>query len=107
MTVEQNINSDTGKRHFGTCSTRAQERNERWMAKQDAREARRAAREARHMARAQRPRRDWTFEVKIGEKVYTFSWRWHPGEPQPQAASDASAEAPEAGNAPDASITGQ
>lgn len=51
------------------------------MAKIEAHEARhmarQAAREARRNERAQRPHRDWTFEVRLGEKVYTFAWHWH------------------------------
>ena len=47
-----------------------------------------AARQARRAERAQRPRRDWTFEVNAGEKLYTFSWRWHPADPEPQVTSE-------------------
>jgi len=51
-------------------ATRAQQRHERHMAKQ-------AARAARRLEHSHRPHQDWTFEVKIGENAYTFSWRWH------------------------------
>lgn len=51
------------------------------MAKIQAREARhmarQVAREARWANRPHRPRQDWSFEVRLGEKVYTFTWRWH------------------------------
>jgi hypothetical protein len=96
MTFEQNLPSETEKRHHSAYSVRAQERHARHMAKQ-------AAREARHAARAQRVHRDWTFEVKAGEKAYTFTWRWHPDEAQ----SPVTVEAPEARNAPDAAESEQ
>ncbi len=38
-----------------------------------ARDERRAAHAA---ARAARPRQDWTFEVRFGEKLYSFTWHW-------------------------------
>ncbi len=79
MNEEQKSQTETQnpyQQRFDAYSTRAQERHARRMAKQ-------AAREARHAARAQRPRHDWTFEVKAGEQVYTFSWRWHRAEGDP------------------------
>jgi hypothetical protein len=81
MTEEQNKTSDTVQQ--SPYSIRAQERHERRMAKQAAQQERMAAREARRAAHAQRVHRDWTFEMKLGEKVYTFNWRWHPQEPEP------------------------
>ncbi len=81
MTEEQNKSPNPVQQT--TYSVRAQERQERRMAKQAARQERMAAREARHAARAQRIHRDWTFEMKLGEKVYSFNWRWHPQEPEP------------------------
>jgi hypothetical protein len=73
MIEEQTNQAQTSRESY--YSLRAQERHERHLAKQAAREARRAA-------RSQRPRRDWTFEMKLGEKVYTFNWRWQPVESQ-------------------------
>ncbi len=67
MTDQQNTPNDPIRDHY---ATRFQERQARRMAKQ-------AAREARYAARAQRIHRDWSFEVRAGEKVYTFTWRWH------------------------------
>ena len=58
--------------------SRAQLRHERGMAKQMLREQHRAARDMRRAARAARPRQDWTFEVRFGEKLYSFTWRWQP-----------------------------
>jgi hypothetical protein len=75
MTEEQTNQAQTSPCRESHYSLRSQERHERHMAKQAAREARRAA-------RAQRPRRDWTIEMKLGEKVYTFNWRWQPVESQ-------------------------
>ncbi len=81
---------------------------ERYAKKFQAREARRAARqqqrEARHAARLQRPRRDWSFEVKAGDKTYTFHWRWHKDveatEQAQTAEMDDSQSEPSAGSAP-------
>ncbi len=81
MTEVQTNNSEPRQHRHSSYGARAQERHERWMAKQEARAARRAA-------HAQRLRRDWTFEVKAGEKVYTFNWHWHKPEPQSQAAEE-------------------
>ncbi len=87
MTEEQNKSPNPVQQT--PYSARAQERQERRMAKQAARQERMAAREARHAARAQRIHRDWTFEMKLGEKVYSFNWRWHPQEPEPGAEESA------------------
>jgi hypothetical protein len=81
MTDEQNNNSEPKQHRHSSFFTRAQERQERRMAKQEARSARRTA-------HAQRLRRDWTFEVKVGDKVYTFNWHWHRPEPQPQVVEE-------------------
>ncbi len=81
MTEEQKNQTETFKNRHNTYATRAQERHEARMAKLAAREARRAE-------RSQRPRKDWTFEVKAGEKVYCFSWHWHPAEAEPQATEE-------------------
>ncbi len=60
----------------GAATSRAQMRQERRMAKMAAKEQHHADRDSRRAARAARPRRDWTFEVRFGEKLYTFTWRW-------------------------------
>ncbi len=81
MTDEQNTHSEPEQNLRSSYSTRAQKRHERLIAKQEARSERR-------IAHAQRLRRDWTFEVKAGEKVYTFNWRWHRPKPQPQVVEE-------------------
>ncbi len=76
MSEEQK--TQTGSYRENDYATRAQYRHERRMAKQAAQAEHRAARDARRAAHAARPRRDWTFEVRAGEKLYTFAWRWSP-----------------------------
>ncbi len=88
MTEEQIKQTQAGEYRHSSFSDRTQERHERCMAKQ-------AAREARRLARAQRPRLDWSFEVKFGEKVYTFNWRWHLAEPQAQDVEEVETVTPE------------
>lgn len=72
MTQEQNTFSDARQQRYNYRMAKEQARHERWLAKQAYRQERRAR-------RTQRPQRDWTFELRIGEKVYTFTWRWGPG----------------------------
>jgi hypothetical protein len=79
MSDEQNTHSapaEPNRQNFYV--SRTQLRHERWMAKQKAREQHRAARDMRRAAHAARPRQDWTFEVRFGEKLYAFTWRWQP-----------------------------
>ncbi len=96
MTEEQNMQTNQMHHRRSFDTTRAQARRARRAAKQ-------AARDARHAARAQRQHRDWSFEVRAGEKVYTFTWRWH-GQaettPQPGAVEGAVAANFEAADGP-------
>ncbi len=79
MSEEQKTqNEPTGSYQQNNYASRAQLRHERRMAKLAAKEQHRAARDARRAAHAARPRQDWTFEVRAGEKLYSFTWRWHP-----------------------------
>jgi hypothetical protein len=77
MSEEQKTQSDpVGSYPQNIYASRAQRRHERRMAKMAAREQHRTARDERRAAHAARPRRDWTFEMRIGEKLYTLAWRW-------------------------------
>ncbi len=79
MSEEQKSQSEpAGQYQRNSDTSRAQLRHERRMANLAAKEEHRAARDERRAARAARPRRDWTFEVRAGEKLYTFSWHWQP-----------------------------
>ncbi len=79
MSEEQKSQSEpAGQYQRNSDTSRAQLRHERRMAKLAAKEEHRAARDERRAAHAARPRRDWTFEVRAGEKLYTFTWRWQP-----------------------------
>ncbi len=70
MSEEQKTQTEpAGKYWSNAYSTRAQLRHERRMAKMAAKEEHRAARDARRAARAARPRQDWTFEARFGEKL--------------------------------------
>jgi hypothetical protein len=73
MNQEQNIQSEAHQMLNRHGYVRAQMRQERRLAKQSERAERR-------MARAQRPHRNWSFEIHVGEKVYTFTWRWQEAE---------------------------
>ncbi len=88
--MEGQNNNQSGQT-YPTYISRAQERYERHMAKQAARQARHAAHEA---ARAQRVHRDWTFEFRAGDKVYTFNWRWQPANQPQENTAPSQAEAP-------------
>src|SRR5512133_2945793 len=79
MSEEQKTQSESaGQYRQNDYASRAQLRHERRMAKMAAQEEHRAARDARRAAHAARPHRDWTFEVRAGEKLYSFNWRWQP-----------------------------
>ncbi len=91
MTEEQNVPIGSVEYRRGSHAARAQERQARYLAKQ-------AARDARYAARANRLHHNWTFEVHLGEKVYSFTWRWHG-----QAAGES--EAPAEQQAPDQAAT--
>ncbi len=90
MNQEQNSNNAGMPQYVDRHAVRAQARLERFQAKQAAKQA---AREARYAYRQTHPRRDWTFEVRLGDQVITFNWRWGSGldvqatpvEPQPAA----------------------
>ncbi len=79
MSEEQKTQTATAEAYRqNSYPSRAQLRHERQMAKLAAKEEHRAYRDERRAARAARPRRDWTFEIRVGEKLYTFTWRWQP-----------------------------
>ena len=79
MSEEQKTQTEpAGPYRQNFYASRAQLRHERRMAKLAGQEEHRTARDERRAARAARPRRDWTFEVRAGEKLYTFTWRWQP-----------------------------
>ncbi len=90
MNENQNTPNNKYQSRYEYKAALAQQRHERRI------EAK-AERAARRLEHAQRPRRDWTFEFKAGDKVYTFSWRWFKtseAEGQEQAAAVETSSAP-------------